>query len=141
MELVWSPEGQEPRTFVFTPRKLTTVDAEAIENVGGMVWSDFDTFVRLFNANNRRALRAALWLCLSRDDPSSRFESLSVGVYEISVQFGDDEREIARRILTSGEDVDPVQREFYVSLLGDDPGAADPKASPEPSDSQPELTE
>jgi hypothetical protein len=140
MEIVWSPEGQEPRTFVFTPRKLTTIDAEAIENVGGMIWSDYDTFVRLFNRNNRRALRAALWLCLSREDATLRFDALSVGVYDVVVQFGDDERELARKLLTSGEELDPDAREFYVSLLGDDPGAVDPKAQ-QPNDSPPDTTE
>lgn len=127
MEIVYAPEGVEPRTWQFTPRKLMSAEAEAIEIVGGDLWEDFDTFGRLFNKGNRRALRAALWVLLRREDPGLRFDSLSVGAMDIHCRLGEDELARMRQLLRTTPDMDPEQRKYWVDLLGEDPGSGDPK--------------
>jgi len=141
MEITYSPEGEESRSWQFTPRRLKTLEAEAIEGVGGELWEDFDTFGRLFFKNNRRALRAALWVLMRRDDPNLRFETLSIGAMDITVALGDDEVGRIRDLLRDhSKDIDPEQREFFINILGEDPALnADPK-DPLPSDSPPDQT-
>lgn len=137
MEIRYAPPEGEPRAWQFVPRKLMSADAEAIEAVGGDLWEDFDEFARLFNKGNRRAMRAALWILLRQDDPGLRFDALSVGAMDVQVSLGEDERERIRDVLVSVPDLDPDQRAYFVSILGDDPGL-DPKDET-PSDS-PEHT-
>jgi hypothetical protein len=135
VEIIYRPEGAEPRSWEFTPRKIMSVDAEAIEAVGGDLWEDFDTFGRLFNMGNRRALRAALWVMLRRDDPGLRFETLSVGAMDIGIGIGEAERERIRELLTTVDDLDPEQRAYFVGMLGEDPRPSDGPKGPSPSDS------
>lgn len=126
MLLTWQSDKAPSREWEFTPRRLLTPEAEAIENVGGSVWDNFDEFARLFNAGNRRALRAALWIMLRREDPKIEFDSLNVGAYDIKVSFGDDEKSVIRDLLVSQPDMDPEQRETFIEWLGEDP-AKNPK--------------
>lgn len=127
MLLIWEPPDAERKEFEFLPRKLTTADAEAIEMVGGDVWDNFDEFARLFNAGNRRALRAALWSMLRREQPLLRFESLSVGAYDITLDFGEAEKAVIRDLLLSGQEIDVEQRKVFVGWLGEDPLESGPK--------------
>lgn len=138
MKLVWAPEGGERREWEFTPRLLRTVDAEAIEDVGGARWEDLETFEALFRKGNRRALRAALWIVRRRDEPSLAFDSLDLRADEVRYDpWGEDERATIRERLLSGVEVPPMVREVWVEVLGGDPTAGDPKAvpsdSPEPA--------
>lgn len=121
MLLTYDPEDVEPRVFVFRPAELRSVEAEALEEVGGGVWDNFDEFGRLFLAGNRRALRAALWLCRRRTEPGLSFEGLDVGVYDVRVGYDDDE--LAR--------IDAATRALEDEAGTDgEAGSGDPKAEP-----------
>ena len=133
MIITYTPQEGEVRTWEFTPQLLMTPEAEAIESVGGTLWEDFDTFGQLFNKGNRRAYRAALWVLLRREDPSLRFETLSVGAMDIKLTLGEFERERIRAVLTQGDRIDPEQRRFFIDMLGEDPEEVGGPKDPEPS--------
>lgn len=127
MQITYRPAGGERRSFRFRPAELRSVEAEAIEFVGGQVWDNFDDFGRLFLSGSRRAWRAALWTCLRRTDPSLAFDDLDVGVYEVLVEW--DEEELAR-IEAAGRAKAAAEAEAESGADVDGGGQADPKASP-----------
>jgi len=119
VRLIWIPENGEKREFSFKPAKLMTVEAEAIEEVGGTTWESFDQFGRKFMMGNRRATRAALWIMLKREQPKLKFHELNLGVYEVETEFDDQEANVIRETLRSDPNLDNTQRAHLISILDD----------------------
>lgn len=136
MRIIHQPPGGERREWELDPDSLLTVDAEAVELLGGRTWEDFDEWKRLLRKGNRRAVRAALWVVRHHDEPKLTFESLSLRADEVKFNLvGETELARWRQRLIDGEVSDPEVRAFMIEMLGEDPTAGDPKA--EPSDSPP----
>lgn len=134
MRLIWAPPQGERREWELDPSSLLTVDAEAIELLGGTAWEDFDEWRRLLGKGHRRALRAALWVLRRADEPELRFDALSVRADEIKFDpIGETEKARWRQRLIDGQVSDPEVRAFMVRILGEDPTAGSGKD--EPSDS------
>jgi len=138
MRLIWRPDGGERHDWEFTPRLLRTVDAEALECVGGKHWEDLETFEAFFRKGNRRALRAALWVMRRRDEPGLEFDSLDLRADEVAFDpWGADEKQWIRERLLSGAPVDAGTRAVWVEIIGEDPTAGSPKDEPRDSQTHP----
>ena len=132
MRVIWTPTEGERREWEFAPSQLRTVEAEAIENVGGSRWDNLDTFENLLIRGNRRARRAVLWILLRREKASLNFDTLDLQANEVTIDYwGETEKAwIRERMLAGVEDIDPEIRAVWVRVLGEDPTEADPKAEP-----------
>lgn len=143
MRLIWTPPGGERREFDFQPLQIQSVEAEAIEDVGGRRWETYDEFGRLFMAGNRKAMRAALWIVRRREEPRLRFDDLTLRVDELHVDFDDAETARLRAQIEQDDDLDAEQREYLLEQLGDDPAdggaeVGEPDPTVPPSGSPPE---
>lgn len=108
MIIKFSPEGEEPKEFEFFPSKLLSVEAEAIENVGGDTWETFEEFGHKFIRGNVRAYRAALWIMLKRhENPKLRFQDLAFKMDEISVDYSKTELTKIKEAIEEDEDAVP----------------------------------
>jgi hypothetical protein len=108
MIIKYSPEGEEPREFEFYPSKLLSVEAEAIENVGGNAWETFEEFGYKFIRGNVRAYRAALWIMLKRhENPKLKFQDLAFKMDEVSVDYSKTELTNIKEAIEQDEDSVP----------------------------------
>lgn len=73
LRLTYTPEGAPPETFDFDPDKVLSLEAEALENVGGEAWDSYADWLERIGTGNVRARRALLWVMLRRTNPELRF--------------------------------------------------------------------
>lgn len=118
-------DGDSVREFQFNPGKLTSPEAEAIEDVGGDRWDTFDRWGELFMSNNRKALRAALWIMLKRENPALKFNSVVVTADAITWDFDQDEQVKIREAIANEPDIDPEQRAELLRKLSQFPVGKD----------------
>ena len=116
MILIYSPSDGERREFQWNPGKLLSPEAEAIEDVGGRTWDSFQEFGAKFMKNNIKALRAALWIMLKRENPRLKFDDVTVAVDEIDFTFDDQEMSKIREALET-ENIDEDQKIELISRL------------------------
>jgi len=135
VRLIYTPEDGPTQTLLFRAGKVRSTEAEAVEDLG--YWSDWDEFVRDFWSDNRRAYRAALWLCLRRTDPDLAFDDLDYPVDALIVDFEDDERAALLAAIEADTDGDPAVRSAALARLGKD----EPDDSATGSPSQPPGSE
>lgn len=88
-KLIYAPEDGEQREWEFDPTKLMSVEAEAIEEVGGTQWDTYGAFLDKLNRGGAKAWRAALWIMLRRENPTLQFSHLVIRANEMI--FIDDE--------------------------------------------------
>jgi hypothetical protein len=83
--LVYQPEGQdEPTRWRYDPRKLMSVEREAIERRTERNFADFTQDVLKGNSLCRRAL---LFTFLRRDHPKTRWEDVDFAWDELRLEF------------------------------------------------------
>lgn len=131
MKLIYTPVGGEEREFSFKPEEMLSIDAEAIEDVGGETWGNFREFCEALTEWKLKAKRAALWIMLRREKPRLRFVELVVGINEIVLQWDDDE--IARFQERADESDDSDEKAALLALLDDLGKARSSTTSEEPS--------
>lgn len=131
MILIYTPADGPKREFPFNPGKLLSPEAEAIEDVGGRTWESFPEFGAKFMKNNTKALRAALWIMLKRENPKLKFTDVTVAVEELDYTFDEDELKRLRDAIET-EDIDEEQREELLSKM-DDVIEGEVLKEPEPS--------
>lgn len=90
-KLIYAPEDGERQQFDFDPIRLISIDAEAIEEVGGPQWDTYGEFIDKLQRGSQKAWRAALWIMLRQQNPTLQFTHLVVKVNEII--WIDDEEE------------------------------------------------
>ena len=117
MKIIYTPTDGEKREFIFRPGELTNVETEMIEIQGGEAWDTYEDFGRKFMSGSMRAYRAALWICLKRQDPKIKFLDVSFRVDELDVDLEDDEKGRIYAAIEGDENIDDEQREQMLALL------------------------
>lgn len=84
MLLKYTPEGTDGQSWAFSPDKLLSSEAEAIERVTKMTYAEFGVAIIKGSATARRAL---LWVLLKRDEPTLKHASLDVPVGAIVLEY------------------------------------------------------
>ena len=139
MKIIYAPRDGERREFVFRPADLLSPDAELLEESGGSSWDTFEEYGRKFLAGSIRARRAALWLCLRRDNPRMRLSDLIIRADELDVAWEDEELANIRDALTADPDLSDEERdaalaEFEAGGSAGAPGLAEaPVGKDEPA--------
>lgn len=120
MKVYYEPKGASLREFAFKPLGLMSYDAEAIEEVGGDTWDNYDGFLAALQKGRIRALRAILWLNLRREKPGMSFSELVVQIGEL--RYGPDEEEIAeaKKRIMEDPDLSEKDRAEILAELGKD---------------------
>lgn len=119
MKITYVPIDGEKREFIFRPGELTNLEAELIEIQGGEIWDSYEEFGRLFMNGNMRAYRAALWVCLRREQPRLKFNDLSFRVDQLNVELEEDERDRIVAAIADDIDIEEEQREALLSILAE----------------------
>lgn len=85
MFLVYTPEGSdEPKRWKYNPRKIMSVEREAIERRCERTWSEFTTDVVKGSSLCRRAL---LYTFLKRDHPGVKWDDVDFGWDELTLEY------------------------------------------------------
>jgi hypothetical protein len=146
VKIIYAPDGAERREFPITPNRLRSPDAEAIEEVGGTRWENFDEWAAQFKRGGKRAERAGLWICLRRDQPDLQFHDVDFAANELAVVWDDDEKRAMRAATRADPDLSDDVKESILEAIGMPAGGEDltplePSGSPaERTDSVPDGT-
>jgi hypothetical protein len=119
MLIRYRPDEGPPIEFDFVPGKLTSVDAEAVELVGGEAWGTFEEFGALFFRGSARARRAVLWLHLRTANPRLKFADVRLRPEQIDVDYSAIERERILEVMLADPDLDDEQRDNLRTIIGD----------------------
>lgn len=90
MFLVYSPGDGDEQRFPYDPRKIRSLDMEAIERVTGRVWSQFTVEVVQGSALCRRAL---LWVMLRHNHHGLKFAEVDIAFGEVKLEYSWEEYE------------------------------------------------
>ena len=120
MLLRYTPEGTEGRTWTFTPEKLLSSEAEAIEKATKMTYAEFGVAIIKGSATARRAL---LWVYLKREEPTLKLASIDVPVGVIALEYEPHELVAMRAEAERSEELTDTERrmalEFFDKEIGD----------------------
>jgi hypothetical protein len=86
MRVIYTPEGGDEQVFDFQVPQLMSFEAEWLEEAGGDQWDTIAEWAEKFDRGSMRAIRAALWIMLRRNDPKLRFSDLVVRLSELKVE-------------------------------------------------------
>lgn len=86
---VYQPEGAEPREWPWEPYKMSSKDAELIEEKTGLL---FGEWVDAAPRGSIKALRALLFVLLRRDTPGLQYDHLQFTTGDVYWRLSDDER-------------------------------------------------
>lgn len=126
MFLVYTPgEGDDEHRWQYQPRKLMSVEREAIERATDRNFTQFTADVL---AGNSRCRRALLWTFLRRDHRSLRLEDVDFAWDELKLEYSRQELQQMRAQLAdrfAGADLDAAQAKLdeEISTAYDDQDA------------------
>jgi hypothetical protein len=120
MIIKYRPDKGPAREFDFVPGDLESPEAEALEALGGNAWGTFEEFGALFFRGSQRARRAALWVCLHREQPRLKFTDVNVRVNQISVEYSAMERAAILEVMLADPNLDEDQRENLTRAVNED---------------------
>lgn len=128
MFLIYQPEGQDEQRFKYQPRRLMSVEREALERRTGKDFTDFTAAVLSGNALCRRAL---LHMFLKRVHPGIRFEDVDFAWDELRLEYSRQELQAMRESVaenSSGPEtadrLEALDREIATAIDEDDEGKA-----------------
>lgn len=108
MLITYRPAAGEAREWSFLPRDMSSLEAEAVEDVTGV---SFPVFQAQFYAGRTRARRAALWTLLRRERPDLRFDEVRFAMTELGFMWdGGTETSELRRQVETDPDLDDSTR-------------------------------
>jgi hypothetical protein len=84
MKIIYTPEGEPPREYIYSPGRIRTAQAEMLEKRTGMTWGDFNQALARGSVLARRAL---LWHFERQTHPTLRFEDVDFALDELEVRF------------------------------------------------------
>lgn len=128
MLLIYRPEGAEERQWPFHPDKLMSSEAEALEKVTGLTYSEFGMELVKGSARSRRAL---LWVMMKRENPTLRLNQIDPPVGSIGLDFETHELALMRKEVESDTDMSDDDRATILEELDKQIGDGDvdgPKA-------------
>ena len=135
MKVIYTPKDGDSQEFGLRFDEMLSIHVEPLEEVGGNVWQDWESFKAALAANKTRAKRAILWHFLRQQKPEMTFAGLVVGADDISIAPDDEDIRRARELVMS-EGTDDQRREF-VEMFGegkdDGDGESSDSVSPEPA--------
>lgn len=91
MFLVYTPGDGDEQRFAYDPRKVRSLDMEAIERVTARNWSRFTVDVVEGSALCRRAL---LWVLLRQAHHGLKFADVSITYGEVKLEYSWEEYEL-----------------------------------------------
>jgi hypothetical protein len=133
--LIYRPEGADERRWTFTPDKLMSSEAEAIEKVTGQTYEEFGQALIKGSMSARRAL---LWVFLKREDAPLRHSQVDVPVGSVSVDYEPHELQAIRDGLVENRTLPDEDRQAALDALDEmiaDQDVEAPKAPASGSDS------
>jgi hypothetical protein len=86
VKIIYTPKDGEWQEFTLNTQDLTTIEAETLEEAGGVQWETLAQWAILFDRGSFRAIRVALWMLLRRANPELDLNEVQPTVNEISVQ-------------------------------------------------------
>lgn len=137
MRFTYTPEGDDPTEFSFKPRRLFSFDSEAIEEVGGQVWSNWDGFLLALSEEKGRALRAALWHHLKQSRPEITFAQVVVHPGEVRAFYDDEEIEEMRVLASDSGTPESVRQAIWDALGKGDEAEASEISEPDTDSTSP----
>lgn len=120
MIIKYRPDKGPAREFDFVPGDLESSDSEAVEAVGGAAWGTYEEFGALFFRGSQKAMRAALWVCLRREQPRLKFTDLSLRVNQIDVEYSAAERDAILTVMLADPNLDDDQRANLAKVVKDE---------------------
>jgi hypothetical protein len=128
--------------YEFSPDDIPSAEAELIEDAGGNAWATYDDFRRAFTASKLRALRAAYWIILRREQPGLSLSEVSVRPRQLSWRHSEADLLELRQAYLDSTEITEDERQAQIQLIdvllgpaappAEDPSqagqAADPKA-------------
>lgn len=85
---VYQPEGAEPREWAWAPLKMPSPDAELIEQLSGMLFSEW---IEAVAAGSMKARHALLFVLLRKEQPGLKYDEVHFAYGETSWRLSDDE--------------------------------------------------
>jgi hypothetical protein len=138
MQFTYTPDGSdEPQVWDFSPDKLMSPEAEAIERQTGFTFAEWQDKVL---SGSVTAIHGLLWVMLKRENPTLKYDQVVFAMGEVGLDFTAEERaEILRELLKRDaiEGLEPPQRALLEQLQGEAAEAGDPPISLEdPADDE-----
>lgn len=131
MKIIFSPKDGDRREFVFRAGELMSDEAELLEECGGNSWATYEEFGRRFVAGSVRAMRAALWIMLRREQPRLRLADVTFRVDEMDLDYEDDEIVRLRDFYENDDELSDEQRAELLAAI-DNGGVVDTEVPPAP---------
>jgi hypothetical protein len=91
VKIIYSPKDGERREFTFTPDDLGPMEAEAVEEAGGVQWRTYGQWIQLLMDGGARAWRVVLWVLLRRTDPKLDLNEVQPTFQEVSYIYDENE--------------------------------------------------
>lgn len=114
MLLIYRPEGADERRWTFSPDKLLSSEAEAIEKVTGLTYEEFGQALIKGSMTARRAL---LWVHLKREEPTLRHSQIDVPVGAVGIDYEPHELQAIRDRLADSRDLSDEDKETALVQL------------------------
>lgn len=80
----YAPEGADPRQWTYSPDKLMSSEAEAIEKVTHLTYQEFGMRLLSGSVTARRAL---LWVMLKRTEPTLRYSQVDFPAGAVELEY------------------------------------------------------
>ena len=130
MIITYTPDDGEKQVWSFSPERLLTTEAEAIEKVTGQSYADFAE--ALLNGGIT-ARRAVVWVMRKRcGEPELRFRDVDFPVGAFRLDLDPEEKALIRNAILQTSDLTPEQRAGVLATLEDEEDeereSPDPKA-------------
>ena len=123
MKVIYTPKDGDSQEFGLRFDEMLSIHVEPLEEVGGNVWQDWESFKAALAANKTRAKRAILWHFLRQQRPELTFAELVVGADDIAIAPDDEDIRRARELVMA-EGTEDQRREF-VEMFGEGKDEAD----------------
>lgn len=110
----YAREGAETRVWTFTPDKLMSSEAEAIEKVTHMTYAEFGLAIIKGSVTARRAL---LWVFLKRTEPALRHQQIDFPAGAVEVEFEQHELKAIREQVETNTDLTDLERAEFLKQI------------------------
>lgn len=116
MIIKYDPADGAPQRWDLKDVRILSSEAEAIERVSDMEWSEVQAKVRKVNI---RALRAMAWVLLKRATPTLRYRDFDPAVDELSIRYDAEERAALREGFDASDELTDEELEQLHRELDD----------------------